>query len=180
MQPGCLRVPTAFRAAYFFVVRGLTCRVEMTSRTPSVSIASNIALLMSSVELTNPDKVTTPAVVLTEMLTAESSRLANILPLIAAVVRASAVASATAVPASRARRRTTWPGARKFFLDVVGSEIQHLELLLNHVSRRARRILESAPNRFGLRLAFFAGPHPQRGGAQDHANKQCQEVLSRG
>src|SRR5216683_1624842 len=59
----------------------LTCKVDTTSRTPSVSIANNMALAMCSGDETVPDKVTTPLVVLTEMLKAERARSATSLPL---------------------------------------------------------------------------------------------------
>src|SRR5439155_18406819 len=87
----------------------LTCKVDTTSRTPSVSMANNMALAMCSGDETVPDKVTTPLVVLTEMLKAETARSATSLPSIAPVIRASAPASAMACQASRALRRTTWP-----------------------------------------------------------------------
>src|SRR6266700_1772530 len=87
----------------------LTCKVDTTARTPSVSIANNMALAMCSGDETVPDKVTTPLVVLTEMLKTDRARSATSLALIAAVIRASAPASAMACPASRALRRTTWP-----------------------------------------------------------------------
>src|SRR5437879_10890431 len=77
-------------------VGDLTCKVDTTSRTPSVSIANNMALAMCSGDGTVPDKVTTPLVVLTEMLKADRARSATSLPLIAAVIRASAPASAMA------------------------------------------------------------------------------------
>src|SRR5580765_3428319 len=99
--PLAIQAPPLRRTQFAFATF-LTCNVEMTSRTPSVSIATRIALPMSSGDETEPDKVTTPLVVLTDMLIADKSRLAKSFPLIAVVVRASAVLSTRARPTSRA------------------------------------------------------------------------------
>src|SRR4030095_7545019 len=66
--------PCGARLIHFGLVGGRTCSVERTSRAPSACIASVIALLMSSAELTEPESVTIPAVVFTEMLRAERLR----------------------------------------------------------------------------------------------------------
>lgn len=92
------------RLIHFF-----TCSVEDTSRTPSVSKASIIALPMSWGEETFPDNVTRPSVVFTEIPHAESSLSSAYFALIFAVIAVSAPASATAVPKSRIWRRTTLP-----------------------------------------------------------------------
>src|SRR4030095_1230232 len=78
---------------------GLTCSVLLTSRTPSTDLAKLTALSTSSGDFTRPASVTTPAVVSTEICNADRSGSAANFTLMAAVVRASAVASTTFSPA---------------------------------------------------------------------------------
>ena len=89
---------------------------------------------MCSGEATEPDRVTTPAVVLTEMFSAERSRLASSLALMAAVMRASAVASAMRVAGLARLAADDLAGAGQFVLDVLGAQVEHAQFILSGVT----------------------------------------------
>ncbi len=179
----------------------MTCKVDTTSRTPSVSMANNMALAMCSGEETVPDKVTTPLVVLTEMLKAERARSATSLPLIAAVIRASAPASAMACPASRALRRTTWPvrasssltgvgdglpglarfaaddlaGAGQFVFDVIRTQIEDAQFVLDGVAGGFGGAFDLVTRRLHVESASVGVVKPHGGGADGNSHQQCEE-----
>ena len=148
------------RSAYFAF--GFTWSVDTTSRTPSVSMASRIALLMSSEEATAPDKVTTPAVVLTEMLSADRSRLATSLALMVGGGAGVGGGIGNRVTGLRCRAADHLAGAGQLIFDVLGAEVEHAQFVRGGIAGRLGGGLDLFPGGLQPGIISVVAVEPNR------------------